>query len=166
MQHLHPEESGREYLKFVGVILFIVLASMGLQFLSAGSFELKNWMRLFMGLFFAVFGLFKVANLQEFVSAYSRYDLLAMRYKGYALLYPFVELFLAAAFLSGIFPMAVNLFTLVLMLFSGLGVVRVINNKEIIMCACLGTFIKLPVSRITLIEDFGMGLMALIMLLI
>lgn len=33
-------------------------------------------------------------------------------------------------------------------------------------CACLGTFLKVPLTKVTLIEDFGMAALALVMLLL
>ena len=56
--------------------------------------------------------------------------------------------------------------TAVLMLFSGLGVVINLMRGRKFQCACLGTMIKVPLTKVTVIEDLGMAAMALLMLLI
>ncbi len=55
---------------------------------------------------------------------------------------------------------------LVAMAFSGLGVAIKLLKGEEFQCACLGTFLKVPLTKITLIEDFGMALLAFILLII
>jgi hypothetical protein len=50
------------------------------------------------------------------------------------------------------------------MAFSGLGVAIKLARGERFKCACLGTFLKIPLTYVTLIEDFGMALIALIIL--
>jgi hypothetical protein len=54
----------------------------------------------------------------------------------------------------------------VVMLFSGLGVAIKLARKEQFQCVCLSTFLTVPLTKVTLIEDFGMGLLALLLLLI
>ena len=46
------------------------------------------------------------------------------------------------------------------MSFSGLGVLLKVAKKEKFQCVCLGTVIKVPLTEVTLLEDFGMALMA------
>jgi len=55
--------------------------------------------------------------------------------------------------------------TFLLMSFSALGVIQSVLNRTKIRCACLGTVFQLPMSTITIVEDLGMALMALLMLL-
>jgi hypothetical protein len=52
------------------------------------------------------------------------------------------------------------------MSFSGLGVTIKLMKKETFQCACLGTFLKVPLTKVTVIEDFGMVALALVMLFI
>jgi hypothetical protein len=54
--------------------------------------------------------------------------------------------------------------TFALMSFSALGVIKAVANKTQIQCACLGTVFKLPMSTVTIVEDVGMVLMAVLML--
>lgn len=122
---------------------------------------MQNWM----AGFFLVFSGFKLLNVRGFAKGYSTYDLLAMRWQPYGLLYPFIELLLGLAYIVMPLSVALNVFTLVLMLFSGLGVAIKLAKKENFRCACLGTFIDVPLTKVTLVEDFGMALMAALMLL-
>jgi len=71
-----------------------------------------------------------------------------------------MELTLGLAYLTRFNPVMTNTITLALMTFSGIGVLVVILKKQTFQCACLGTFIKVPLTPVTLIEDFGMAAMA------
>ena len=62
------------------------------------------------------------------------------------------------------FPVATNSVTLVLMLVGGAGVGRALLDKRAIRCACLGTALNLPMTKVTLVEDLTMAVMAAVML--
>jgi len=128
----------------------------------------EGWMdamRIFMGVFFLVFGAFKAVNLKGFAQAYAEYDILAKRSRAYALLYPFFELAIGVAYLVSFSLLWTSAFTTLLMGVSAIGVARELLNKNAIPCACLGVVFKIPMTKVTLAEDVVMGLMALIMLL-
>lgn len=55
---------------------------------------------------------------------------------------------------------------LLVMTFSGIGVALKLLKKEKFQCACLGTFLKVPLTKITIVEDFGMAFLAGILLLL
>ncbi len=50
--------------------------------------------------------------------------------------------------------------TIFIMGFSTLGVVNSLLKKQKFQCACLGTFLKVLLSSITLIEDLSMVILA------
>lgn len=131
----------------------------------AGATSSTAWMTNFMAGFFLVFSAFKFLDLKGFADAYSTYDLLAKRWHGYGFVYPFLELALGLAYLFRLDLFATNLATVLLMGFSSLGVLDALRNKRKIQCACLGTVLNLPMSTITLVEDAGMAVMALAMLI-
>jgi hypothetical protein len=54
--------------------------------------------------------------------------------------------------------------TLIVMLFSSIGVILAVTNKQKIRCACLGTGFNLPMTTVTIIEDLLMAAMAALML--
>jgi hypothetical protein len=133
---------------------------MGLHSVTAG-----ETMRYFMAGFFLVFAFFKLLDIRAFASAYAGYDLLAARWHGWGLVYPFVELALGMAYLANYNPVLTSWATIIVMGFSAIGVIRAVLSRTQIQCACLGTVFKLPMSTVTIVEDVGMVLMAAWMLL-
>lgn len=117
-------------------------------------------MRYFMAGFFLVFSFFKLLDVPAFADAYAGYDLLAKRWHGWGLIYPFVELALGLAYLANWNPLLTNWATLIIMGFSAIGVIQAVLDKRSIRCACLGAVFKLPMSTVTIIEDVGMVAMA------
>lgn len=128
-------------------------------------FDLMQWMSSFMAGFFLLFSFFKLLNLQGFVTGYSTYDIVARQVPAYGYVYPFIELALGIAFLTGFDPVITNTVTLVVMAISTVGVVQSLLRKTNFQCACLGTIIKLPLSKVTLFEDLLMVAMSAVMLL-
>jgi hypothetical protein len=116
--------------------------------------------------FFITFAGFKLMDLHGFVHGYMTYDLLAQRSALYAHLYPFIELGFGLAMLSGLQNSWLLWTEVIVMIFSGIGVVIKLAKKEEFQCACLGTFLKVPLTNITLTEDFGMAILAAILLVI
>ena len=125
-----------DFLPLVGVLCGVVGVSVGV----AVFFDLSvvRGMQVFMGVFFLVFGLFKVVRLRRFAEAYRMYDLLAARSVVYAYLYPFLELALGVAYLRGVGGDVINWITLVVVGISAVGVYNKLRKREKIMCACLG----------------------------
>lgn len=118
----------------------------------------------FMGIFFLVFGLFKVINLRAFNTAYGKYDLLAQRFSWWGFVYPFIELVLAIAYLSNYYIKAVSLITLILMVVGSIGIYKQLKKGQQIQCACLGALFNVPMTYVTLAEDLLMAAMAAFML--
>jgi cation transport ATPase len=123
-----------------------------------------EWMNDFMAGFFLVFSFFKLLNLSAFANAYRGYDLIAAKSAAYAYAYPFIELALGIAYLIRWNPVVTNWITLVVMIVSAAGVLNALRKRQLIECACLGTVFKLPMSKVTLIEDLSMAAMAAAML--
>ncbi len=130
-----------------------------------GSFSWMQWMTHFMAGFFFVFSFFKMMNLKDFAEGYSSYDVVAKRIRVWGYIYPFIELGLAIAFLMAIDPLVTNVVTLLVMGVSTVGVVQSLIQKTAFQCACLGTVIKLPLSKVTLFEDLLMVAMSAIMII-
>jgi copper chaperone CopZ len=170
-----PDSAGQSWMKtyypLVLIVAFILGTSLLLQLgLSAGhgkggtAISVPETMRYFMAGFFLVFSFFKLLDLKAFATAYQSYDVLAARWPGWGLIYPFVELGLGAAYLAHWMPVQTHVITLLVMGFSAIGVIRAVLNKSKIQCACLGTVFKLPMSTVTIVEDLGMVAMAALML--
>lgn len=158
-------KAGENYLPLIMVLFFILFLAVLVQALG-GIFSLSLSMRLFMGFFFLLFGAFKVIDWKGFADMYAEYDIVAKRWRFYAYLYPLMEITLGFLYLTNTQLRLALIATLVLMVVGSIGVVQALSAKKKIHCACLGAVVKLPMTKVTLIEDLGMGLMALIMLIL
>jgi copper chaperone CopZ len=147
------------------IVGFLLGATLLVQFRAPGR-SWHEWMNDFMAGFFLVFSFFKLLNLSAFAQAYRGYDLIASKSMVYAYAYPFIELTLGVAYLIRWNPVATNWITLIVMLVSAAGVVNALRKRQLIECACLGTVFKLPMSKVTLIEDLSMAAMAAAMLIV
>ena len=155
------DTTGPESLKPLFVIVaYIVLGTLITSYVTT-DYSFHYLMRNFMGVFFLVFSLFKMLDVKKFAEAYSTYDLLASRSHWYSLSYPFIELLLGIAYLVNVFPIITNVTTFILMSIGTIGVGIALSKKRTIQCACLGTSLKLPMTKITLLEDLTMAVMAL-----
>ncbi len=125
----------------------------------------QGWMNQFMAGFFLVFSAFKLLDVRGFAEGYSTYDLLAKRWYTYGYIYPFLELSLGILYLAQWLPTTTQLVTVIIMGFSSIGVINSLLKKQKFQCACLGTILKVPLSSVTLIEDFTMVILAVIALI-
>lgn len=144
------------------LLIVLVLASLAITYSNNGDWY--EWMHYFMGLFFTVFAMLKLFNLQGFADGFQMYDLVAMQSRTYALVYPFIELFLGLSYLAFFSPILIYLLTIIFMSISAVGVIKALMKGLDVRCACMGTALNVPLSTVTLIEDFGMLIMAMIML--
>jgi copper chaperone CopZ len=146
------------------LIFLFIAATTSIVSIDNGKIDVMLWMQYFMAGFFIVFSFFKFLNLTGFAESYAMYDILAKRVKVYGLIYPFIELILGAAYLTGFEPTITYIATICIMGFSSIGVIQSVLDKKKIRCACLGAVFNLPMSMVTIIENLIMVLMALIML--
>lgn len=158
----------KSYMPLIAIIGVILLATLTISVRDqlAGVFSLENTISYFMIGFFLTFATFKLMDLKGFAHGYSTYDLLASRAPWYGYLYPFIELGFGLLMILLPFSQSLLWTEFAVMAFSGLGVAIKLAKKEEFMCACLGTFLKIPLTKVTLVEDFGMAGLALLMLLI
>lgn len=152
-----------EYFKFCLIIFGIFTLSIVHSSIVGLNFE--QFLESFMGVFFFVFSIFKLSSLKEFAYGFQSYDLIAKKSLGYSFSYPFIQLILGFIYLLGLNNAGVDIFVVLLSLVSGIGVFRALKNGNKIHCVCLGNVIKLPLSTISFVEDFGMAIMATAMLL-
>jgi len=128
-----------------------------------------NFMILYMGLFFIVFSLFKMPAWKGFIEAFRTYDILAKAIPFYAPIYPLIEFGLGVLFLvnyfSGEFLLStIAWVTLVIMAIGGIGVGIKLLKREKFQCACLGTWINVPLTKVTLLENILMVLMSIVLI--
>ena len=162
-ENLIPADTVATYRPLILILLFISGTTLLSQF-PFEDFSALLWMRHFMAGFFVVFSFFKLLSLEGFADSYSRYDIIAGKWKNWAYLYPFVELTLGILYLTNIAPFYTNLATVIILGVSSVGVIKSNLNNRKIKCACLGDVFNLPMSTVTIIEDLTMVAMAVIML--
>ncbi|MEM7699829.1 MAG: MauE/DoxX family redox-associated membrane protein, partial [Verrucomicrobiota bacterium] len=127
-------------------------------------FSLGSWMHDWMGLFLVVFAMLKLFDLPGFVRGFARYDLLAGKVRGYGFVYPFIELVLGLAFLAHWNPVVVYAATIIVFGFGAVGVFVALSRGLDANCACLGTSLNVPLSSVAVVEDLGMVVMSVVML--
>lgn len=148
------------------LILAFLIGVVALVELNAGGIAWGRVMSNFMGGFFLVFSFFKLLDLRGFADSYQMYDVVAQRFRSYGYAYPFIEMLLGMAYLTGFQPVLTNVVTLIVMSVSAFGVFKSLMAKRKIRCACLGSVFNLPMSTVTLVEDSLMAGMAALMLFI
>ena len=148
------------------LILGLVVATTFITKLIIPSSTISDTMRWFMGYFFAVFGMTKVVTWKSFTLSFKKYDPIANIVPIYAWLYPALEITLAVLFLGGWFTNIASWVTLSVLGLTTLGILRSLAKGERLECACLGTWITLPLGWVTVLENTVMIAMAIWMLLI
>ena len=164
----HNVQPADDYTPLMVILGLIAVVTLTLAFrdLQAHTFSLYNVITHFMAGFFVVFAGFKMLDLKGFAEGYSMYDLLAKKWHDYGYVYPFIELFFGLVMIAGFENKILLLAEIIVMGFSGVGVLIKVLKKEKFRCACLGTVLKVPLTSVTLIEDFGMAILAIILLLL
>jgi cation transport ATPase len=144
------------------IFFFIIGASILLNY---NPWNGEAFMLDFMGLFYVVFSFFKFLDLKGFPESFKMYDPLAKVIPIYAWVYPFIEITLGIMFLMRFEISLALIITLVILGLTTIGVTKTLLNKKHIQCACLGTALKLPMTKATFIENSVMIVMAIIMLI-
>ena len=159
-----PEEPASQSLFPLFLIVGYIFTVTLLIAWSNSQWSMDTMMRHFMAGFFLVFSFFKLLDAPGFASAFKMYDPLAKVIPGWAWVYPYVELALGVAYIMSWQPVATNVTTLILMSVGGVGVLQSLLQKRTIRCACLGTALNLPMTKVTLVENGTMAAMAALML--
>lgn len=123
-----------------------------------------DYMSHFMGWVLLFFGVIKLSDVVGFANGFAKYDPLAKRSIVYAQVYPFLEITLGVLFILQLLILPATLITLFIYSASLYGALQSIMKKETLHCACLGTYFKLPLSTVTIIESSFMILMCIWML--
>ena len=125
-----------------------------------------DFMSHLMGWVLIFFGVIKLSNVVGFADGFAKYDPLAKRSITYAQSYPFLEITLGVLFILQLFILSATLITLFIYSASLYGAVQSLLKKETLHCVCLGTYFKLPLSTVTIIEAtfmIGMCIWMLVM---
>ncbi len=149
--------------------LYILLGGIvGVSLILTYFFQSNTFMMYIMGIWFLAFGLLKFYDLHGFVEAFSEYDLIAKKWKSWGYIFPCIEIVLGLIYIfntSMIFMTEVNIIALLISLLGMISAYFVVKSGENIACACMGTKWKLPMTKVTIIENLVMAIMALLMLI-
>lgn len=147
-----------EYVKFAAVLIVIT----GAAWLHADSLGmgLMQFLESFMGVFFVVFAAFKLYNLREFALGFRSYEVMNRRSIVWGYVYPFVQVTFGLLYLLSFGSRLLDGMVFVWSAFGSYVVWLTLRKKGDIHCVCLGNVIKLPLSTISFVEDFGMSVMA------
>lgn len=156
-EHAHHASptTWKDYMPLIVIVGFSILL---------GLLNKESLMYGFMGYFFVFLSMFKFFDLNGFVEGFSSYDLVAQKFPMYGYAYPFIELMLGLAYVAHFLPFVINLSTIVVMTVSAAGVIKTMLSGKKFSCACLGTVLKVPLSTVSILENVGMALMAIFML--
>lgn len=143
------------------IFTYLIVGSILIQ---KDNFSIPSLMLDFMGLFFIVFSFFKFLDYGGFAIAFAKYDPIAKRIIYYGNIYPFIETILGIMFLIRWQLIIALITTSVVLSLTTIGVIYNLFNNNKIDCACLGTALKLPMTKATLIENILMLVMSISMI--
>lgn len=126
-----------------------------------------DYMSHLMGFVLVLFGIIKMSDVVGFAKGFAMYDPFAKRSQTYAQVYPFLEITLGILFILQLLIIPITLITLVIYSASLYGAILSLRNKEDLHCVCLGTYFKLPLSTVTILEAgfmIGMCVWMLVMI--
>ena len=150
-----------EYAKFTGVLTATFVAGWVLA-----RQTYLDFLPAFMGVFFILFASFKLYNLKEFAHSFQSYEIIKDKPLWWGYAYPFIQLLFGGLYLLGFDSLLLDAIVFLWSAYGAYIVLLTLRSKGDIYCVCLGNVIKLPLSHISFVEDFGMALMALIMILL
>ena len=153
-----PKSELRELFPLLLIFIYILTASIGMNLPRIDSSEL---MLDFMGLFYIIFSFFKFLDYKNFPASFAMYDPIAMRLSYYGWSYPFIETTLGILILFRIKILLTMIITIAMLGITTVGVTKTLLQGKNIQCACLGTTLKLPMTKATFIENSVMIIMAL-----
>lgn len=147
------------------ILLFLLGAGIPALNVAKSNLGFEKWMYEFMGIVLVALSYFKLLDLPKFADGFSTYDPLAKRLHAYGYVYPFLELLSGIAFLMAFSVQLVSILVISFLSVTTYGVMRALMEKRTLQCACVGTIFKLPLTKITIIENTLMIAMAVMVLL-
>lgn len=160
-----PETKTAQLRQLFPLFLIFVYITIAAFLRNINPMDWASFMLDFMGLFYIVFSFFKLLDLKGFPESFKMYDPVAKAIPAYGWVYPFIELALGVMFLMRFEITFALMATLIILGITTIGVTKALLNKKAISCACLGTALKLPMTKATFIENSIMLIMAIAMLL-
>ena len=160
-EQIEPQSELKQLFPLFLIFFYISSAALLINWIN---FNASDFMFDFMGLFFIVFSFFKILDYKNFPHSFAMYDPIAKRFSIYGWIYPAIETVLGLAFLFRVTLNFSLIATIIILGITTVGVTRALIDKRAIRCACLGTALKLPMTKATFIENSIMIIMATYML--
>ena len=149
--------------------LYILLSGILIVSIALSYIFLSNtFMMYLMGVWFLSFGVLKLIDIRSFAKSFAEYDLIAEKWHGYGYIYPFVEIVLGLAYIFNtrmLYMTELNIVALIVALLGIISAYRVLSSGKKVQCACMGTYWKLPMTKVTVMENGAMLLMVVYMLI-
>ncbi len=159
-----PSKDKASLLPLYILLMFVLISSVTLSYI----FPSQVFMMYLMGIWFLSFWVLKLIDLPSFALSFSRYDLIANKWIWYGYMYPFIEILLWAIYIwdtsmKYIYP--VITLSLIISILGMISAYRVVSWGKSIVCACMGTYWKLPMTKVTIVENGVMIMMIIFMIL-
>lgn len=152
------------FLPLIGAFVLIITWATVRTFPLDTSHAWHSWMLDFMAGFFLLFGGIKFIDIQGFVRAYRKYDLIAKLFPAWGYVYAVLEVGIGVLYFTQTAIAVAHIATIVLLSSATVGVFQKLREKKGTTCACLGTFFNVPLTWFTLTENILMVGMAVGML--
>jgi len=158
----HAKKPGQSLTDYLPLLVLLKVSALGAAAMESHRKEwgVHSWANDFMGLFFLMFAMLKLFDLEGFADGFQKYDLLGKRWRLYAYTFPFIELALGLGYLSRWQPTVINWLTVAVLSFGALGIVNAMRKGLDVNCTCMGNILRVPLSSVSLLEDVGMAAMA------
>ncbi len=172
MEHRHSSSGVKiQHAAKVGVLSYwpiatIYIVSALVSLYSVQFHAYPDYMSHLMGWVLVFFGIIKLSDVVGFAEGFAKYDPLAKQNIVYAQVYPSLEIALGILFILQLLILPATLVTLFIYGASLFGALQSLLKKEELHCVCLGTYFKLPLSTVTIIEAvfmIGMCIWMLVM---
>ncbi len=142
----------------------IFLLSIVLSYL----FSSNTFMMYLMWIWFLAFWTLKLPDIRSFAQSFAQYDIIAQKWYPYGYIYPFIEIVLGILYIFNtqmLFMREINIIALLVSILWIVSAYRVIASKKKVLCACMGTYWKLPMTKVTILENGAMFLMIVYMMM-
>lgn len=157
-------ENSQEYKKLIYAIAGVTVVAMMLTIVRGIS--LGRFMADFMAVFFITFAAFKFVDIEGFADTFQNYDIVARLVRPWGYFLPFVEAFMGFWYLLSDGPVTLNILTMIVTGLSFIGIYRETYHRTHFQSAYLRTYLKVPFSKVRLIENVSMFALALGLLLL
>jgi hypothetical protein len=131
-------------------------------------FPSNTFMMYLMGVWFWAFWIMKLYSIQDFVKNFSQYDFIAQKIPTYWYVHPFIEIILWIVYIFDTqmkYTLPANIIGIIISSLWIASAYNVIASQKNIYCACMGTYWKLPMTKITIFENAIMLWMIILMMI-